>query len=103
MTHRLSHLIFGSVIAMLTFSAWAAEDADDPIDHFEITRFEVEGNTLLAAPAVDQLLAPFAGKNRDFGDVQHALEALEAAYRQRGFNVVQVVLPETGIGTAAAR
>lgn len=94
MTHPISRLIVGTVLAVLTLPALAADDADNPIGRFDITRFEVEGNTLLAAPAVDQLLTPYAGKNRDFGDVQRALEALEGAYRQRGFNVVQVVLPE---------
>lgn len=94
MSNRLSRLLVGSAIALLTLSAWAEQDVNDPIGHFEIVRFEVDGNTLLGAPAIDRLLAPYAGKNRDFGDVQRALEALEAAYRQHGFNVVQVVLPE---------
>lgn len=94
MTHPLSHLIVGSLLAVLTFPVSAADDAKNPIGRFDITRFEVEGNTLLAAPAIDQLLTPYTGKNRDFGDVQRALETLEGAYRQRGFNLVQVVLPE---------
>jgi len=82
MSNRLSRLIFGSAIAALALSAWAEPDVNDPIGHFEITRFEVDGNTLLGAAAIDRLLAPFAGKSRDFGDVQRALEALEGAYRQ---------------------
>ncbi len=94
MSNRLSHLIFGSAIAALALSAWAQPDVNDPIGHFEITRFEVDGNTLLGAAAINRLLAPFAGKNRDFGDVQRALEALEGAYRRHGYDVVHVVLPE---------
>ena len=61
---------------------------------FDIARYRVEGNTLLPAPEVEQAVAPFAGKGRDFGDVQRALEALEAAYRTRGYSAVQVFLPE---------
>lgn len=66
----------------------------DSIDSFEIRRFQVEGNTLIEAPLVEQLLVPYTGKQRNFADVQRALEALEAAYQQRGFSVVQVSLPE---------
>lgn len=61
---------------------------------FDIARYRVEGNTLLPAPEVEQTVAPFAGQGRDFGDVQRALEALEAAYRTRGYSAVQVFLPE---------
>jgi hemolysin activation/secretion protein len=43
---------------------------------------------------VDKLLAPFTGQNKDFGDVQRALEALQQAYISFGFGVVQVNLPE---------
>jgi hemolysin activation/secretion protein len=94
MTHPILHSIVGSVFAVLTLTVSAADNADNPIGRFDITRFEVAGNTLLAKPAIDQLLTPYTGKNRDFGDVQRALETLEAAYRQRGYSVVQVVLPE---------
>ena len=105
MTYNMSRWIAGiGGVAVLSFalSAQAQEQAqapvqasaENPIGRFEIVRFEVQGNTLLPASVVDQLLTPFAGKDRDFGSVQMALEALEAAYRQKGYNVVQVVLPE---------
>jgi hemolysin activation/secretion protein len=61
---------------------------------FDISRYRVEGNTLLPVKEVEAVVAPFAGKGRDFGDVQRALEALEAAYRARGYSAVQVYLPE---------
>lgn len=82
------------VMCALSTPSVLAADTQDPIGHFEITRYEVQGNTLLAQTEINQLLAPFTGKERDFGSVQRALEALEAAYRKRGFNVVQVILPE---------
>ena len=61
---------------------------------FDIARYRVEGNTLLPAPEVEQIVSAFAGKGRDFGDVQRALEALQEAYRARGYSAVQVYLPE---------
>ncbi|MGH8703713.1 MAG: POTRA domain-containing protein, partial [Burkholderiales bacterium] len=64
---------------------------------FEINRFEVVGNTLLPASELEQVFAPHTGQNKDFGDIQRALEALEAAYRDRGYGVVHVLLPEQDI------
>ena len=89
----LSRLCAVSVLAAAVSTAWAAEADTAPI-RFEISRFEVTGNTLLPPAQIEQLLAPFAGKDRDFGDVQRALEALEAAYHARGYNVVTIELPE---------
>jgi hemolysin activation/secretion protein len=61
---------------------------------FDIGRYRVEGNTLLPQELIEQTVSPFAGQGRDFGDVQRALESLEAAYRTRGYSAVQVYLPE---------
>lgn len=65
-----------------------------PVPRFEIQGFTVEGNTLLDPKKVESLLAPFTGKNRDFGDVQRALEVLQDAYLSRGYNAVRVLIPE---------
>ena len=53
----------------------------------------VAGDTILGAARIAALVKPFTGPDRDFGDVQQALEALEAAYRSKGYNSVMVVLP----------
>ena len=68
-----------------------------PAPRFDINRFEVTGNTLLPAPEIERLVSPYTGKNKDFADIQRALEALENAYRDLGFGVVQVLLPEQDI------
>lgn len=66
-----------------------------PIEvRFDISRYVAEGNTLLPADEIERLVQPFVGRQRDFGDVQRALEALENAYRRRGYSAVQVYLPE---------
>jgi hemolysin activation/secretion protein len=78
----------------LAASARAASGAGDSIDDFAITRFDVEGNTLLEPSAVQALLGDFTGPHRDFGYVERAMAALEGAYRERGFSLVKVVLPE---------
>jgi len=74
-----------------------------PAPRFDINRFEVSGNTLLPAAEVERLVAPYTGKNKDFADIQRALEALEQAYRDRGYGVVQVILPEQDITRGVVR
>lgn len=61
---------------------------------FPIVRFNIEGNTLLPQASLEATVNPFIGQQRDFGDVQRAMEALEALYKQRGFTTVSVQLPE---------
>ena len=62
-----------------------------------IERFALDGNTLLTPAQIETALAAFKGPNKDFGDIQRALEALEQAYREAGWGVVQVSLPEQDI------
>jgi len=95
MIDSFPRLLTGSILAVAMSPAWAgAPAADSAAIRFDIARFELQGNTLLPAEQIAQLLTPFTGKMRDFGDVQRALEALEAAYRAQGYNVVTVQLPE---------
>ena len=70
---------------------------------FEIKRYVVDGNTLLSQKEVDSIVTPFAGKDRDFGDIQKALEALQAAYSKRGYNAVRVSVPEQDIRAGEVR
>ena len=61
---------------------------------FEIRRYQLEGNTLLRPEAIDRVLAPYTGRDKDFGDVQRALEVLQGAYQEAGFGGVEIRLPE---------
>lgn len=92
MRPHLLRLLISTALAATCAATFAAGSAD--IIRFDIARFDVEGNTLLSPQAVEKAVAPFIGKNRDFGDVQRALETLEGEYRKLGYNVVQVALPE---------
>lgn len=74
-----------------------------PSPRFEIQRFVVEGNTLLPADVVERLVAPHAGKDRDFGDVQRALEALQDEYLERGYNAARVLIPEQDLRAGVVR
>ena len=61
---------------------------------FTISQYLVEGATLLSKAELDAVVAPFVGKDKDFSDVQRALEAVENAYAKRGYTAVRVILPE---------
>ncbi|WP_035821013.1 ShlB/FhaC/HecB family hemolysin secretion/activation protein [Janthinobacterium sp. RA13] len=111
MTYRLVHLLAGSALLFAVGAAGAAVSVDeavpaaqeDGVPRFEIRRFDVQGNTLLTSAQVDALLAPFTGAQRDFSDIARAVEALEAAYRERGYSAVQVQLPEQELERGVVR
>lgn len=66
--------------------------AQDP--RFEIRRFVVEGATLVSAVELEAATKAYAGRDKDFADVQRALEAIERLYSAKGYSAVQVILPE---------
>ena len=88
---------FVSAVA-LTPSAWGSETV-----RFAIARFELHGNTLVSSDELAVLLAPYQGSDRVYGDVQKAREAIEGAYRQRGYGAVQVEVPEQELTQGTVR
>lgn len=62
--------------------------------HFFIAGFNVIGNTILDQELVSKTLIPFAGENKNFGDIQKALDALQTVYRKSGYGAVYLYLPE---------
>jgi hemolysin activation/secretion protein len=75
--------------------------ADSP--HFQIRRFVFEGATLLSAARLAAATRPFTGAQRNIGDIQRALEAVERAYADAGWSAVQVVLPEQPLDRGEVR
>lgn len=88
-------------IALGTMVGSAPARAQDT--RFDINRFDVQGNTLLLPGQVEELLAPYIGKGRVYGDVQKALDALESAYRAKGYSTVNVHVPEQEITRGVIR
>lgn len=103
MKQILFRLMAGATLAATMTVAAGADDARQPGNRFEVSAFHVDGNTLLPQPAVDAALAPYIGRDRDIGDLRRAADALEAAYRARGFGLVRVVLPEQEMRQGAVR
>jgi len=87
-------------MALVTVVAWpqvpppAPASSVPPEPRFDIGRFIVEGATLLTDEEIKAAVGPFQGKAKNFADVQRALEGLERAYASKGYNAVQVILPE---------
>jgi len=71
----------------------AIEEAPE-VFRFTINAFIVDDANLLTQADFDAAVAPFVGKDKDFSDVQRALEAVEALYAERGYSAVHVLLPE---------
>lgn len=72
-------------------------------ERFPIHRFLIEGGTILTAEALDALVAPYTGPDREYGDIQRALEAVELAYRSRGYAAVHVHAPEQELTAGTVR
>ncbi|HLA28435.1 MAG TPA: ShlB/FhaC/HecB family hemolysin secretion/activation protein [Syntrophales bacterium] len=84
-------------------TAFAAGEKPDTAPRFDIKRYQVEGNTLLSAGKLESILSPFTGRGRDFGAVQEALDALQQSYRDHGFSMVMVTLPEQELESGVVR
>lgn len=86
--------IIRCMMLAVTLLASAQSFAQTQTERFDIDRFNIEGNTLLKPDEIDTVLKPFNGKQREYSDVQHAIEALMQHYRSRGFSAVWVAAPE---------
>ncbi len=101
MKHKLLFIsLFGTSLLASSF-AWSTdavpivpEAGSSVMLRFAIDRYIVEGASLLSQAEIDAAVAPHLGRDKDFSDVQRALEAIEEAYAARGFSAVRVLLPE---------
>lgn len=99
----MSKVITKTLVVSLFLALGFARGGVAQEDRFNIVRFQVEGNTLLPAERVQELVAPFVGAGKKYGDVQKALEALEGDYRRLGFGTVNVYVPEQELTSGVVR
>lgn len=95
---RLTPLAFCAALAFFPVHA-----AQTGVARFEISRFQVEGNTLISSQAIDHVLAPLTGAQREFGDVQRAMDAIERAYTRAGYSAVKVTVPAQELSGGVVR
>lgn len=83
--------------------SFASAENGDTVPQFAIKHFTLDGNTILDPIRVSSLLNPYTGPQRNFGDIQQAMEQLETAYRDRGYTMVAVILPEQELAGGEVR
>lgn len=78
-----------------------APPTDEP--RFAIREFRVTGVTLLDRRDIERAVMPYLGDARQFSDVDKARAAIEARYRERGFETVTVDIPEQTVKQGIVR
>lgn len=81
----------------LLISALSCASLTPPADAtaFPISRFVIEGNTLLGQAELAPRLEPLVGATRSLEDLLEARHRIETAYRQAGFGLISVGLPRS--------
>jgi hemolysin activation/secretion protein len=74
-----------------------AQPSNANVRHFDILEYVVDGNTVLDVPEIEEAVYPFLGENRTADDVDRARKALEDLYQGKGYQTVQVSIPQQGV------
>ena len=61
---------------------------------FDVLEYQVMGNSVLTAVAIERAVTPFLGPGRTIKDVERAREALEKVYHDAGYLTIFVDIPE---------
>src|SRR5262245_50272353 len=70
---------------------------------FDVWEFRVLGNSVLPAREVESAVYPFLGAQRTIEVVEQARQALERAYRDKGYGTVFVDIPEQDVVDGVVR
>ena len=79
------------------------DTAAEPELRFDVEEYRVGGNTVLDARDIEQAVYPFLGPDRTVADVELARQALEAAYRDKGYSTASVTTPEQSVASKVVR
>ena len=101
MNRTIARIVLGALTLPAALLGTSAR-ADDAVV-FDITRFDVVGNSQLAPADIDAALTGFTGKRRDFTTLQQAMDALERSYHDRGFKLTTVRLAEQELKQGVVR
>ncbi len=81
----------GVIVVASCLSGVSAQE-EEPM--FFIREYRVTGSTKLAPLDIESAVYPYLGPARTAGDVEQARNALEAAFREKGFQTVSVLIPQ---------
>lgn len=93
----------GLIALLLALAPLLSGAQGEAAPRFDILEFEVEGNTVLSAVAIERVLMPFMGPQRNIDDAEAARAALEKAYQSAGYLTVFVDLPEQRVDGGVIR
>lgn len=79
--------------ALPALRAQAQEAAPAAAQSFDIDAYDVDGASLLDQVAIEKAVYPFLGPDKTTADVEAARDALEKAYKARGYQSVVVEIP----------
>lgn len=90
---------FGALLCFMPVAAWPAVDisvakaAADPVERFPIRGFALEGHRSLTTDRLLAALKPWLGERQAADALLGARDAILAAYREAGYEMVSVELP----------
>jgi hemolysin activation/secretion protein len=70
---------------------------------FYVKEYRIEGNKVLPAIRIQEIVYPYLGENKTIADVEAARSALEKGYRDAGYLTVLVDIPEQTITSGIVR
>ena len=93
-----------TVAAAPSTTPGAPDSAAAPAEQvFDIWEFQVEGNTVLPATAVERAVYGHLGEKKTINDVNAAQQELEVLYHSRGYGSVLVDIPEQDVENGIVR
>jgi hemolysin activation/secretion protein len=94
----------GRARPLLAQPATDAQSAPLPADNtpFTLSGIQIEGNTAIATPALQALLADVIGSQRSFSEIRSAVDRITEAYRAQGYLLARAIIPKQNMaGTNA--
>lgn len=70
---------------------------------FAILEYQIDGNTVLPGPVIEQVVYPHLGAGKTIEDVDRARKSLEQAYQKAGYSTVFVDIPEQDVVNGVVR
>ena len=70
---------------------------------FDIFEYQIEGNSVLPALAIEEAVYPFLGEKKSVKDVDEARQVLEKRYHDAGYLTVLVDIPEQEVKSGLVR
>lgn len=69
----------------------------------DVFNYQIVGNTALPQRTIERAVMPFLGPQQSVSNIQAAREALLSAYREAGYEAVEVIIPEQDVSDGEIR